>query len=99
MPPRPNDIHFHSIIGQAPPRTALRELTRPIVGNEKTDGIVSYASAHLDDVISELVVSADHVHIHHHPLAIREVRRILLEHLRALGAGAFADGGRETAEG
>jgi hypothetical protein len=29
------------------------------------------------------VVPADHYHVHHHPLAILEVRRILLEHLRA----------------
>jgi hypothetical protein len=47
-----------------------------------SDGVVPYASAHLDDVESELVVPADHYRVHHHPLAILEVRRILLEHVR-----------------
>lgn len=84
--PRPRDVHFHSIIGQALPRTLLRELTRPILGNEKTDGVVPYSSAHLDGVDSELIVTADHLHVHHHPLAIREVRRILLEHWNEEGS-------------
>ena len=44
------------------------------------DGVVPYASAHLDGVDSEQVVAADHFHVHQHPLAVREVRRILLEH-------------------
>jgi hypothetical protein len=46
------------------------------------DGVVPYNSAHLDDVDSELVVPADHYHVHHHPLAVLEVGRILREHLR-----------------
>ena len=58
---------------------------RPSRPSRASSDSLSYASAHLDDVESELVVSADHLHVHHHPLAIREVRRILLEHLRALG--------------
>src|SRR5206468_110583 len=41
-------------------------------------------AADLDGVASEVTVPADHVHVHHHPLAIREVRRILLEHAREL---------------
>ena len=48
------------------------------------DGIVSFASAHLENVESELVVDADHVNVHRHPLAVLEVRRILLEHLASL---------------
>ncbi len=43
--------------------------------------MVSYASAHLDGVASELIVPADHYHVHQHPLAVRELRRILREHL------------------
>jgi hypothetical protein len=43
---------------------------------------VPYQSAHLEGADSELVVPADHYHVHHHPLAVLEVRRILLEHLR-----------------
>ena len=47
-----------------------------------SDGVVPYSSAHIDGTDSELVVPADHFHVHHHPLAILEVRRILLDHLR-----------------
>jgi pimeloyl-ACP methyl ester carboxylesterase len=82
---RPADVRFHSIIGKAAPRTVLRELTRPIVGNEASDGVVPYTSSHLADVDSELIVSADHFTVHHHPLAVREVRRILLEHWQDVG--------------
>ena len=35
---------------------------------------------------SEIVVEADHVHVHQHPRAILEVRRILLEHSEAMFA-------------
>jgi hypothetical protein len=45
---------------------------------------VSYESAHADDVESELVVPADHTSVHSHPLAVLEVRRILLDHLTDL---------------
>jgi pimeloyl-ACP methyl ester carboxylesterase len=90
--PRPADVHYHSIVGQAQPRTLLRELTRPILGNEQTDGVVPYRSAHLDCAESELVVPANHLTVHHQPLAVREVRRILREHEAAVfGAAAAAD--------
>jgi pimeloyl-ACP methyl ester carboxylesterase len=46
-----------------------------------TDGIVSYASAHLDDIASERAVPADHLSVHRNPLSVLEVRRVLLEHL------------------
>ena len=54
-------------------------------GNEPGDGVVPAASAHLEGAESELVVPADHFHVHQHPLAVREVRRILLEHAAASG--------------
>ncbi len=44
-----------------------------------TDGLVPYESAHLDGVTSELLVSSGHL-CQDHPLVIREVQRILLEH-------------------
>lgn len=46
------------------------------------DGVVSYESARVGDAVSEITVPSDHVSIHKHPIAIREVRRILLEHHR-----------------
>jgi pimeloyl-ACP methyl ester carboxylesterase len=45
-----------------------------------SDGIVSFRSAHLDEIESEETVPADHVNVHRHPRAILEVRRILLLH-------------------
>ena len=59
-----------------------------VIGNRKeagipggSDGSVPYASSHLDGAVSELVVKSDHS-AQQNPLAIREIRRILLEHLR-----------------
>jgi pimeloyl-ACP methyl ester carboxylesterase len=79
--PRPQGVSYHSIIGVAPPDQDYLE--RFLAGSlhEEGDGVVSYASAHLDGVASELVVTADHYHVHQHPLAVRELRRILRQHL------------------
>jgi hypothetical protein len=79
--PRPAPVHFHSIIGVVKPNEAKLE-TWLSGDKEPGDGVVPYQSAHLDGVESELVVEADHFHVHHHPLAILELRRILLEHLQ-----------------
>src|SRR5207244_3032073 len=79
--PHPAGVHYHSVVGVAPPSRTLWE--RLLVGtDEQGDGVVPYASAHLDDAESELVVPADHFHVHQHPLAVLEIRRILLEHAR-----------------
>ncbi|MGL5095890.1 MAG: esterase/lipase family protein, partial [Planctomycetia bacterium] len=51
-----------------------------------SDGVVKYPSAHLDQAESEVVVPAGHV-CNNHPLAILEMRRILLEHLKAVDGG------------
>jgi pimeloyl-ACP methyl ester carboxylesterase len=76
-------VHFHSVIGRAPPSNSFAELTR-VLGDagEDSDGVVPYWSAHLDGVDSELIVSANHMQVHQHPLAILEVRRILEAHWR-----------------
>ena len=57
-----------------------------VIGNRKSpgtpggsDGIVPYASSHLDGAASELVVKSGHS-VQCNPLAIQEVRRILLLH-------------------
>jgi pimeloyl-ACP methyl ester carboxylesterase len=62
-------IDAHSIIGDR------RDPPKP----DGSDGIVPYESAHLDGVVSELLVSAGHL-CQDHPAVIREVRRILLMH-------------------
>jgi len=65
------DVKQHSII-------AVEGEGNPEKGN---DGVVEYSSAHIEDVDSELVVRSGHS-VQSHPLAIGEVRRILLEHKR-----------------
>jgi pimeloyl-ACP methyl ester carboxylesterase len=82
---RPDGVRYHSIIGVLPPDESWINVITPAGhhGKEKSDGIVSYSSAHLDGVESELVVPADHLHVHQHPLSTLEVRRILMEHLKS----------------
>ena len=52
---------------------------------EGGDGVVSYQSAHLDDVDSELVVRSGHSS-QANPRVVSEVRRILIKHLLELRA-------------
>lgn len=59
-----------------------------VIGNREedgvpggSDGVVPYLSSHLDGAASELVVKSDHS-VQVNPLAIQELRRILIEHLR-----------------
>src|SRR4029079_10307051 len=68
----PPGVVYHSIIGVEGK------------GRDKGDGVVSYNSAHIDGVTSELTVPASHTEVHHHPLAVREVRRILVQHWESL---------------
>ncbi len=69
-PSPPHAISFHSIIGSL----------RPNGVDKTTDGVVSYRSAHLNGVTSEKLVRSDHG-VQKDPEAIREVRRILREHV------------------
>jgi pimeloyl-ACP methyl ester carboxylesterase len=71
-------IKAHSII-------ATRDETP--LSEEASDGIVAYASAHLENVESELIVRSGHSCLNH-PAAIEEVRRILMEHLGDLESKA-----------
>jgi pimeloyl-ACP methyl ester carboxylesterase len=70
QPPPPHAINFHSIIGSLRPNSV----------DKTTDGVVSYPSAHLDGVTSEKLVRSDHG-VQKSPDAIREVHRILREHV------------------
>jgi pimeloyl-ACP methyl ester carboxylesterase len=71
---------------QAPPGVSYHTIAGVVFGQGEngSDGVVPYKSAHIDGVESEIVVPADHLTVHHHPAAVREVRRILLEHLEQL---------------
>jgi pimeloyl-ACP methyl ester carboxylesterase len=80
--PRPEGVRYHSVIGTLPKSEPMLERLLEDT-SEPGDGVVPYRSAHVENAESELVVPADHFHVHHHPLAILEVRRILLEHAQA----------------
>lgn len=76
---------YHNVVGVVEKSTFVGRVS------EEGDGVVPFTSAHLDDVASELVVEADHLSVHRHPLAILEVRRILQEHLNSIaGPSMFA---------
>ncbi len=66
------DVIYHNVVGVTKHNVPLEE---------NTDGVVTYASAHLANAASEIVVEAEHSQAHRHPATIREIRRILLEHL------------------
>lgn len=70
-------IEGHSII-------AVQGDGDPALGN---DGVVEYRSAHLDGMKSEFIVRSDHSS-QLNPLAIDEVRRILVENLSVSGSSA-----------
>jgi pimeloyl-ACP methyl ester carboxylesterase len=65
-----SSIRSHSVIAD------LRDPPRP----DGTDGLVPYASSHLEGVVSELLVHGLHICVNQ-PAVIAEVRRILIEHL------------------
>jgi hypothetical protein len=77
--PRPPWVQYHNIVGMVPNQSWL---SKEVSG--EGDGVVSHESAHVDDVVSELTVPANHMTVHAHPAAVLEVRRILLEHLADL---------------
>lgn len=68
-------VSYHNIIGLVREHSPLAAVVRD------SDGVVGFESARLPGASSEIVVEADHAHVHRHPLAVLEVRRILLQHL------------------
>jgi hypothetical protein len=64
-------VPYHSIIA------VKKGYEDPTEGN---DGVVAYASAHIAGAESEYLVRSPHS-VQGHPLAIEEVRRILLEQI------------------
>jgi pimeloyl-ACP methyl ester carboxylesterase len=62
------------------------------------DGVVKYDSAHIEGVESELVVPRWYHSVQNNPLAIEEVRRILIEHAEKACADAHVACGGERAQ-
>jgi pimeloyl-ACP methyl ester carboxylesterase len=81
--PRPEHVHYHTIYGDVSTTTNKVERWLACDSGDPGDGVVPCSSARLPVpgvAESERRVIADHFHVHHHPLAIQEVRRILQEH-------------------
>jgi hypothetical protein len=87
-------VKHHNIIGQAPRKGFTNKASMWLAG--EGDGVVSLQSARLDNAASQLVVQADHQHVHRIPQTILEVRRILIEHINELQA--FPYGGAPKVE-
>ena len=64
-------VATHSIVGDG----------HPSLTGGRDDCVVSVASAHAPWALSEICVPATHTKVHHHPLTVAEVRRILTQHL------------------
>lgn len=91
---------FNGIFNLAPDGMALKLLNslpmpsipfHSVIGNRKdnspggSDGVVAYSSSHLDGAASELIVCSGHS-VQQNALAIQEIRRILLLHLKESGS-------------
>lgn len=70
----PQDVKHHNIVGVSSGK-GLSNLT---------DGVVTFRSAHRENVESEIHVKARHSDVHRHPDSVAEVRRILRQHLEEL---------------
>lgn len=70
--PKPKSVRYHNIVGV---------IGKQAERKSDTDGIVEYASAHLDEVDSEIVVRAPHSGVQSHPRTVVELERILRLHL------------------
>lgn len=75
-------VRYHSIIGRERPEDILAQ---------SSDGVVPYASAHLEGALSERVITSWHS-VQETPEAILEIRRILLEHLLSAAADLRCEG-------
>ena len=72
--PLAEDVPYHTIYG----------IRKGKPGTGSSDGIVPYWSSHLDNTVSEMPVPSGHS-AQRHPIAIAEVKRILLLHLESSG--------------
>jgi hypothetical protein len=80
---RGNRVMFHNIYGDNSENSWLRFFNADWI--RPGDGVVAVESAKVQSVQSEVGVTEEHAEVHRHPKAIVEVRRILLDHLEALG--------------
>ena len=55
------------------------------VTGERDDWVVPVSSARTPGAVSEIAVPACHTKVHHHPLTVAELKRILVQHLQETG--------------
>ena len=84
----PDGVRWHTIAGKEPGQfgpiySALLELNK----NDAGDGVVGLQSATLVESESRVIVPAGHTTVHQHPLAVREIKRILMDHAAECATG------------
>jgi len=78
-------VRYHNVVGDNPQSGITRWIS-----SDRGDGVVSLASAKLEQAVSQIVVAAEHSKVHRHPQSILEVRRILMQHIAELRTFPFA---------
>jgi len=72
-------VRYHNVMGDTPKSGLTQWLS-----SDRGDGVVSLASAQLEQAASQIVVAAEHSKVHRHPQSILEVRRILMQQVDEL---------------
>ncbi len=80
-------VRYHNVVGDAPKSGISGWFSR-----DRGDGVVSVASAQLEQAVSQISVAAEHSKVHRDPKSILEVRRILMQHVAELRTFPY-DGG------
>ncbi|MGI9427872.1 MAG: esterase/lipase family protein, partial [Bythopirellula sp.] len=85
-------VRYHNVAGDAPKSGVTKWFS-----SDRGDGVVTLASAQLDNATSQIVVEAEHSKVHRHPQSILEVRRILMQHVAELRTFPYDGGVRHAA--
>jgi len=72
-------VRYHNVVGDAPKSGITGWFSK-----NRGDGVVSLASAQLEQAVSQISVAAEHSKVHRDPKSILEVRRILMQHVAEL---------------
>jgi hypothetical protein len=83
-------VKYHNIVGQAPRKGFTNKVSMWLSG--EGDGLVSLESARLDNAATQIVVHADHQHVHRDPQSILQVRKILRQHVADLESFPYDSG-------
>ena len=86
------NVHYYNIMGNHakkslnPTNQDINSLTtlEKMRMTNLSDGIVPYKSSHLDGAVREIILKGNHS-LHENPQTVKELRKILHEHLNNLG--------------